>query len=78
MGCHKKLPKEQELMQLPGRGQFDFKPLLGALSDVEYRGWFEIFMHPVPRGIPILDTTAKVTEEINRARSHISSLIAGS
>ena len=24
MGCHKKLPKEQELLQMPGRGKLDF------------------------------------------------------
>ena len=27
MGCHKKLPKEQELMQMPGRGKLDFVPI---------------------------------------------------
>ena len=28
-------------------------------------------MHPVPRGVPILETTAKVTAEINRARAYL-------
>ena len=59
MGCHQKLPKEQELLQMPGRGDLDFKPLLDALSTSGFRGWTEIFMHPVPRGIPILDSTAR-------------------
>ncbi|MDA0335464.1 MAG: sugar phosphate isomerase/epimerase, partial [bacterium] len=36
MGCHEKLPKEQELMQLPGRGSLDFAPLLAALKSIGY------------------------------------------
>ena len=74
MGCMKKLPKKQELLQMPGRGQLNFKPLIAALEEVDYRGWVEIFMHPFPRGIPILETTAEVTEEINRARAYLQSL----
>ena len=72
MGCHIKLPKEQELLQMPGRGDLDFVPLFAALQDISYEGWTEIFMHPVPRGIPILETTEKVTAEINRSRQYIS------
>jgi sugar phosphate isomerase/epimerase len=78
MGCMTKLPKEQELLQMPGRGELDFGPLLQALADVDYRGWTEIFMHPVPRGIPILDTTAAVTEEINRARTYLTERLPAS
>ena len=74
MGCHEKLPKEQELMQMPGRGTLDFAPILSALKKINYSGWTEIFMHPVPRGIPILDTTADVTGEINRARHYLDQL----
>lgn len=74
MGCHEKLPKEQELMQLPGRGSLDFGQILSALKKINFSGWTEIFMHPVPRGIPILDTTAEVTDEINRARHHLDQL----
>ena len=76
MGCHKKLPKEQELLQMPGRGSLDFTPLMGALRDIEYEGWTEIFMHPVPRGIPILDTSDEVTAEINRARAYVEQCLA--
>ncbi|HJP34243.1 MAG TPA: sugar phosphate isomerase/epimerase [Candidatus Latescibacteria bacterium] len=76
MGCHEKLPKEQELMQLPGRGTLDFRPLLAALAKIDYRGWTEIFMHPVPRGIPILDTATEVTAEIERARTYLDGLAA--
>lgn len=72
MGCHVKLPKEQELLQMPGRGELDFAPLFAALQNIKYEGWTEIFMHPVPRGIPILDTTAEVTAEINRSRKYIT------
>jgi sugar phosphate isomerase/epimerase len=70
-GCMKKLPKQQELEQMPGRGKLDFRPLLAALRKIDYRGLTEIFMHPVPRGIPILETVAEVTEEINRARRYL-------
>jgi len=76
MGCHKKLPKDQELLQLPGRGSLDFGPLLSALKRIGYSGWTEIFMHPVPRGIPILETTAAVTAEINRSRAYLEKLLA--
>ena len=71
MGCHTKLPKEQELMQMPGRGKLDFRPLLAALRKIGYAGWTEVFMHPVPRGIPILPTAGEVTAEINRARRYL-------
>ena len=74
MGCHEKLPKEQELMQMPGRGTLNFAPILSALKKINFTGWTEIFMHPVPRGIPILDTSADVTYEINRARHHLDQL----
>ncbi len=71
MGCMKKLPKAQELLQLPGRGTLDFGPLITALRQIDYSGWTEIFMHPVPRGIPILDSVDEVTAEINRAREYL-------
>lgn len=75
-GCMKKLPKSQELLQLPGRGPLDFKPLLQALRDIRYSGWTEIFMHPVPRGIPIMETAAEVTAEINKSREYINTQLA--
>ena len=74
MGCHEKLPKEQELMQMPGRGTLDFGQILSALKKINYSGWTEIFMHPVPRGVPILDTAADVTAEINHARHYLDQL----
>lgn len=75
-GCTEKLPKEEELLQLPGRGPLDFQPILAALQRIDYQGWTEIFMHPVPRGIPILPTTAAVTDEINRARTYLQEKLA--
>lgn len=71
MGCDKKLPKEQELLQLPGRGGLDFVPIIASLRKINYKGCTEIFMHPVPRGIPIMPTAAEVTAEINRARLYM-------
>lgn len=71
-GCMTKLPKEQELLQMPGRGPLDFGPLVKALVDIKYQGWTEIFMHPVPRGIPILETAQEVTAEINRSREYLA------
>ncbi len=73
-GCMTKLPKERELLQMPGRGPLNFAPLLKALADIRYQGWTEIFMHPVPRGIPILETAAEVTAEINRSREYLAGL----
>lgn len=75
-GCMTKLPKEQELLQLPHRGPLDWKPLLMALKQSNYTGRTEIFMHPTPRGIPILDTKEEVTAEINACRRHLDELIA--
>lgn len=74
-GCMEKLPKQQELKQMPGRGPLDFAPLIKALADIQYDGWTEIFMHPVPRGIPILETASQVTAEINKAREYLENLL---
>jgi len=78
MGCHEERPKEEELMQLPGRGRMTFTPLMAALRKIDYAGWTEIFMHPVPRGIPILPTLDEVTAEINRARDYLEDCLAAS
>lgn len=74
-GCHTRLPKEQELLQMPGRGPLDFGPLLESLKRIQFSGWTEIFMHPVPRGIPILETTAEVTAEVNHSRAYLDKLL---
>lgn len=70
-GCTKVLSKNEELEQLPGRGKLDFRQLLTALRQINYQGWTEIFMHSTPRGLPIHDTAAKTTAEINRAKKYL-------
>ncbi|MCW0220968.1 MAG: sugar phosphate isomerase/epimerase [Prosthecobacter sp.] len=75
MGCMKPMPKEEEIQQMPGRGPLDWKPLLAALKEINFTGPTEIFMHPTPRGIPILPTAAETTAEIVRAKNHLESLI---
>jgi len=66
------MPKADELQQMPGRGPLDFRPLLSALKAIRFAGPEDIFMHPVPRGIPILETTARVTGEVNHARRYLA------
>ena len=73
MGCMKAMPKEEEIQQLPGRGRLDWNPLLQALQAIHFTGPTEIFMHPTPRGIPILPTAAETTAEIVRAKNHLDS-----
>lgn len=75
-GCMKPMPKDEELQQMPGRGPLDWKPLLQALKDTRFTGPTEVFMHPTPRGIPIMPTAAESTAEIVRARQHLDSLVA--
>ncbi|MCA9411134.1 MAG: sugar phosphate isomerase/epimerase [Candidatus Omnitrophica bacterium] len=71
LGSHKKMPKVLEMKQLPGYGELDFVPILAALKKINYAGWTSIFMHPVPRGIPILPTAAEVTAAISRSREYL-------
>ncbi len=75
-GCMKKLPKDQELLQMPGRGPLDFVPLLKALKETSFKGHTEIFMHPVPRGVSILEPVSAATGEINRARKYLGDCLA--
>lgn len=75
-GCHKPMPTEQQLLQMPGRGSLDFQPMIEALAEINYQGWTEVFMHPVPRGIPILPTVKETTDEINRGRAYLDACVA--
>ena len=71
-GIFKKTSKEIELWQLPGfGGGLDYRPIVKALADIRYAGLVEIFMHPTPRGIPILPTVAEITAAINRSRAYV-------
>jgi sugar phosphate isomerase/epimerase len=76
-GSKEKLPKEDELLQMPGRGPLDFGPLMRELAAQRFAGPVEIFMHPVPRGVPILDTVPAITAEVNRARAHLEKSVPG-
>lgn len=78
MGCHKPMPKAKELLQMPGVGVLDFAPILKALSKVDYDRHVEVFMHPTPRGIPILETTDAVSGAINDSRAYLARAIARS
>ena len=76
MGCMKPMPKEEEIQQLPGRGSLDWQPLLAALKQINFTGPTEIFMHPTPRGIPIMPTAAESTAEMIHAHDHLEALVA--
>ncbi len=76
-GSKEKLPKEDELLQMPGRGPLDFGPLMRQLAAMDFSGPVEIFMHPVPRGVPILETVAAITAEINASRRYLDGLVSG-
>ena len=75
-GAMEPMPREKEHLQMPGRGPLDFTPLLQALRDTAFAGWTEVFMHPTPRGIPIMDTAAEVTVELNRGRDYLNACLA--
>ena len=75
-GSSKPLPMVLQMKQMPGCGPLDFAPLLGALRRVRYAGWTSIFMHPVPRGAPILPEAGEVTAAINRSREYLEYCLA--
>jgi sugar phosphate isomerase/epimerase len=76
-GMLAKASKEVELQQLPGfGGALDYKPIVKALRDIQYRGYVEIFMHPVPRGIPILPTAQEITAAINKSRAYVEDCLS--
>lgn len=75
-GMHKKVEKEVEMQQMPGFGSLDYKPILASLKKIKFAGLFEIFMHPVPRGIPILPTAKEITAAINKSRSYLQKCLS--
>jgi len=77
-GIRKKAPKAVEMQQMPGFGKLDYRPIIAALKDIDFDGFFEIFMHPVPRGIPILPTVEQVTDAINKSRAYLDACISES
>jgi len=75
-GCMKKMPKVMEMKQMPGYGPLDFTPIVAALKEIDYQHGTSIFMHPVPRGIPILPTANQVTAAINRSREYLEDCLS--
>ena len=72
---HEETAEEQELLQMPGRGKLDFTLIVKSLKSINYSGYTSIFMHPVPRGIPILPTAKETTKEINRAKNYLDTIL---
>ncbi len=75
IGSKQTVAKEIELQQLPGYGTLDYQPILQAMRDIHFNGYVEIFMHPTPRGIPMLPTPGEITAVINKSRDHIETLL---
>jgi sugar phosphate isomerase/epimerase len=72
LGFTEALGREKEMLQLPGfGGGLEYRPLLAALRKIRYAGFVEIFMHPTPRGVPILPTAAEITAAVNRSRAYL-------
>ncbi len=71
LSSKKKMTKEEELKQIPGFGSLDYLPILAALKEIKFDGLSEIFMHPVPRGIPMLPTTKEISSVINKSRAYL-------
>jgi sugar phosphate isomerase/epimerase len=67
-----KMQKEDELKQLPGYGALDYVPIIAALKEIHFDGLAEIFMHPVPRGIPVLPTAEEINAVINKSRAYLT------
>jgi sugar phosphate isomerase/epimerase len=71
-GISKKVAKEIEMQQMPGfGGALDYHPVLKAMRDIRFAGVVSLFMHPTPRGVPILPTTAEVTAAVNKSRAFV-------
>lgn len=76
LSAKQQMPKEEELKQLPGFGSLDYVPVVAALKEIGFDGLAEIFMHPTPRGIPMLPTAGAITEKINESRAYLQRCLA--
>ncbi|MEI6248824.1 MAG: sugar phosphate isomerase/epimerase, partial [Verrucomicrobiota bacterium] len=56
-------------------GGLDYRLVVKALRDARFKGVAEIFMHPTPRGIPILPTVGEVTAAVNKSRAYLDKCI---
>lgn len=70
------MSKVHELKQMPGFGSLDYVPILAALRDIKFAGVAEIFMHPTPRGNPMLPTAEEITWAINQSRTYLKDCLA--
>ncbi len=70
------MPDEEELKQLPGFGTLDYVPIVGALKEIGFGGVAEVFMHPTPRGTPMLPTAPEITATINQSKDYIETCLA--
>lgn len=71
----KMMTKDDELKQMPGFGSLDYVPIVSALKEIDFDGLSEIFMHPVPRGIPMLPTADEINAVINKSRGYLTKCI---
>lgn len=76
LSSKQQMAKEEELKQLPGFGSLDYVPIVAALKEIGFSGLAEIFMHPTPRGIPMLPTAGAITEKINESRAYLAECLA--
>lgn len=72
LSSKQEMVKVEELKQMPGFGSLDYVPILAALRDVKFDGLAEIFMHPTPRGTPMLPTAREITQVINHSREYLT------
>ncbi|MEP6667980.1 MAG: TIM barrel protein [Chthoniobacter sp.] len=75
-GISKKVSKEIEMQQMPGfGGPLDYRLVVEALRGIRFAGVVSCFMHPTPRGVPILPTTAEVTAAVNKSRAYVENCL---
>lgn len=75
-GISKKVAKEVEMQQMPGfGGTLDYRLVVKALRDIRFAGVVSLFMHPTPRGVPILPTTEEVTAAVNKSRAYVENCL---
>ena len=78
LSSKQEMPVEEELKQLPGFGTLDYVPIVAAMKEIAFDGLAEIFMHPTPRGTPMLPTAPEITDAINKSRAYIDECLAKS
>jgi hypothetical protein len=60
------------MQQMPGfGGMLDYREVLKALWEIHFAGVVSLFMHPTPRGVPILPTAGEITAAVNKSREYV-------